>query len=134
MSSKAQHFVPQVYLRNFAIRRKREHFVYCFDKLTQKIFKSNIKNVANQTAFYNFQDQKGKKVSIEHYFHDIENKLKPALDALNEKPNISTVLENINVFSEFIILQETRTPIFRQSHDDLVRLANEQLKGEKLFF
>lgn len=60
--------------------------------------------------------------------------MKPALEALNKKPNISTVLENIKVLAELIILQETRTPTFRQSHDDMVRLTNERLKGENPFF
>ena len=61
MEPKAQHYVPQVYLRNFAIQRKNEFYIYCFDKVTRKIFKSNVKNVAHQTGFYDFMTSDGER-------------------------------------------------------------------------
>ncbi len=68
MQPKTQHYVPQVYLRNFAIRRKKEFFIGCFDKVTRKTFKPNVKNVVNQTGFYNFVTSEGEKASIESFF------------------------------------------------------------------
>ena len=84
MQPKAQHYVPQVYLRNFAIQRKKEFFVSCLDKVTRKTFKPNIKNIAHQTGFYNFTTQDGEKASIENFFNEIESKVKFALEALVE--------------------------------------------------
>lgn len=134
MQPKAQHYVPQVYLRNFATQRKKEFFVCCFDKVTRKTFKSNVKNVANQTGFYNFVTHDGEKISIESFFNEAETKTKFALQALNEKPNISTLLENSPVLANFFALQESRTLVFRNTHDDTVRLANERLKSDRLIF
>jgi len=134
MQPKAQHYVPQVYLRNFAIQRKKEFFVSCLDKVTRKTFKPNIKNIAHQTGFYNFTTQDGEKASIESFFNEIESKVKFALDTLIEKPAHSVLMENSLVFAKFFSLQESRTPVFRDVQDDTIRLANERLNSEKPFF
>jgi len=134
MQPKAQHYVPQVYLRNFAIQRKKEFFICCLDKVTQKTFKPNVKNIAHQTGFYNFTMRDGEKASIETFFNDTESKMKSALEALIEKPKISVLLENSHVFAKFFSLQESRTPLFRDEQDDITRLVNERLNTGKPFF
>jgi hypothetical protein len=134
MQPKAQHYVPQVYLRNFAVQRKKEFFVCCFDKMTRKAFKPNVKNVAHQTGFYNFVTSEGEKASIESFFNDTETKMKFVIEALNEKPTSSTLLENRTTIAKFFALQEVRTPIFRDVHDDTVRLANERLGPDGFTF
>lgn len=134
MEPKAQHYVPQVYLRNFAIQRKKGFFVCCFDKVTREIFKPNVKNVANQTGFYNFTTQDGEKVSIESFFNETESKVKFALKSLIEKPVFSVLLKNSPIFAKYFALQESRTLIFRDVHDDTIRLANARLNTEIPFF
>lgn len=134
MQPKAQHYVPQVYLRNFAIQRKKEFFVCCFDKATRKIFKPNVKNVANQTGFYNFVTHDGEKESIESFFNDAETKMRFAIQALNEKPTISTLLENSPMLANFFALQESRTLVLRDVHNDTILLLNQRLKTDRLIF
>jgi len=134
MQPKAQHYVPQVYLRNFATQRKKEFFVCCFDKVTRKIFKPNVKNVANQTGFYNFITSEGEKASIESFFNDTEAKMKPVLQELNDKPTSSTLLAHREVIAKFFALQEERTLVFRDVHNDTIRLANQRLKPDGFEF
>ncbi len=134
MQPKAQHYVPQVYLRNFATQRKSEFFIYCLDKVTRKTFKPNVKNVANQTGFYNFITSEGEKASIESFFNDTETKMKYVLQALNDKPTSSTLMENRKVIASFFALQEERTLVFRNVHDDMIRLANQRLKPDGFEF
>lgn len=134
MQPKAQHYVPQVYLRNFANQRKKEFFVCCFDKVTRKIFKPNVKNVANQTGFYNFITSEGEKASIESFFNDTEAKMKPVLQELNDKPTSSTLLAHREVIAKFFALQEERTLVFRDVHNDTIRLANQRLKPDGFEF
>ena len=45
------HYVPQFYLRNFCISGS-ENGILCFDKLTSKIFPSDIRNVGGAKDFY----------------------------------------------------------------------------------
>lgn len=134
MQPKAQHYVPQVYLRNFATQRKKEFFICCFDKMTRKIFKPNVKNVANQTGFYNFITPEGEKASIESFFNDTEAKMKPVLQELNDKPTSSTLLAHREVIAKFFALQEERTLVFRDVHNDTIRLANKRLKPDGFEF
>src|SRR4030095_1135717 len=117
MQPKAQHYVPQVYLRSFAVQRKKEFFVCCFDKVTRKTFKPNVKNIANQTGFYNYVTSEGEKQSIESFFNDAESKMKFAIQALIERPTASTLSENSPIIAKFFALQEERTPIFRDVHN-----------------
>jgi hypothetical protein len=134
MQPKAQHYVPQVYLRSFAVQRKKEFFVCCFDKATRRTFKPNVKNVANQTGFYNFVTSEGEKASIESLFNDAESKMQFALQALIERPTSSTLLENSPTIAGFFALQEVRTPIFRDVHNDTIRLANRRLAPDGFEF
>ncbi len=134
MQPKAQHYVPQAYLRNFASERKMEYFICCFDKVTRKIFKPNVKNIANQTGFYNFITNDGEKASIEGFFNYVETKSTFAILALNEKPTISTLLENRTTLANFFAQQESRTVVFRDVHNDIIRGANQELKTDGFMF
>ncbi len=124
MYPKAQHYVPQFYLRNFAIKRKKGFFIYCFDKVTRKIFRPNVKNVANQTGFYDFIALNGDETSIEDLFNDVEAKTKIAIQAIIESPTLSTLSENRITLANFFALQESRTLAFRDIHEDIIRGAN----------
>ena len=46
---KLQHYVPRVYLREFAKFRNKDNFYFwVFDKQTGEIFNSNIKDIARE--------------------------------------------------------------------------------------
>ena len=134
MHPKAQHYVPQFYLRSFAERRKKEFFVCCFDKATHKTFKPNVKNVANQTGFYDFISANGEKTSAESFFSDIETKTQGAIQALIENPKISVLSEHRNTFSTFFALQESRTVVFRDVHNQMIAGANQRLRQNGILF
>jgi hypothetical protein len=51
-----QHFVPKFYLKNFAIKKKDNYYLNCFCKLDEKIFLTNINNMAHSKNFYGFKD------------------------------------------------------------------------------
>lgn len=48
---KNQHYVPQFVLRNFVASGKKK-YIYVFDKLHEKKFKTGIKNIGAENAFY----------------------------------------------------------------------------------
>ncbi len=102
--------------------------------MTRRTFNPNVKNVANQTGFYNFVTSAGEKATIETFFNDTETKMKYAAEALIGRPTASTLLEYRLTLAKFIALQEERTPIFRDTHNHTVRLANENLKPDGFEF
>lgn len=52
-----QHYVPRVYLKNFAITNKEKYYVFSFDKTNGKSFNSNIQNIAVGEEFYDRIDE-----------------------------------------------------------------------------
>ena len=129
MHPKAQHYVPRFYLRNFANKRKKGYFIFCFDKLTGKTFKPNIKNVANQTAFYDFPSEDGKKVSLEEPLQNLEAKSSVAIQSLISDPTYITLLTNKEVFAYFIAVQEIRTLVFRNKLDEYTNAINAKINS-----
>ncbi len=127
MHAKLQHYVPQFYLRNFATKAKKGHLICCFDKTTLKVFKPNIKNVAGQTKFYDFTDSSGVEVSIDESFSDIEAVTSRALQSLIENPRISTLLPHKKILAQFFAIQDSRTQVFRDAQNDLVKDINQRL-------
>lgn len=120
----AQHYVPQFYLRNFASKRKKGYLICCFDKATKKTFKPNIRNVAQQTGFYDFDLLQGDKSSVEFLFSDIESKTNIAIQELLNSPTLTTLEGKKLILARFIIIQELRTLVFRDNHDYLVSELN----------
>ncbi|HWW37729.1 DUF4238 domain-containing protein [Pedobacter sp.] len=91
-----QHFVPRVYLRNFANRRGDEYFVDVFDTKLSRYFNANIKKVCSETDFYTLEE--GNRVArdlfaIEKiYGNGIEPLYKKSYDILTN-PNIRFISE-----------------------------------------
>jgi len=50
--AKNEHYVPQFILKNFTVGNGKQ--IYVFDKHDEKSFKTNIRNIAAETGFYNF--------------------------------------------------------------------------------
>jgi hypothetical protein len=134
MHPKAQHYVPQVYLRNFSIKRKKQYLVFCYDKATGKIFKSNIKNVAQETGFYDFIDDDGEKKSIEEFLGALEDQSKIAFESVCSEPSINTVFAHQTALANFIAYQMSRTIIFRAEHLDTIQGVNTRLKNDGIEF
>lgn len=53
-----QHYVPRVYLKNFAEKRGTEYFVDVFNKESNSFFPTNIKKICAGKDFYTLDDSK----------------------------------------------------------------------------
>ena len=108
---KLQHYVPKVYLKNFAQEKKGKYYINCFDKKTEKSFLVNIEKIAYEEEFYDFVkgDQKTEQAlrKIETNFGKTIAKLIKCkdLEKLDEKDN-----ENL---SKFVASQMLRTKELR---------------------
>lgn len=85
-----QHYVPKVYLRNFAEQKakgsKVEYYVDVFDKLENSFIKPNIKNICAERHFYTLGDETNTakdKMAIERVYSEfIEPMYQSAYDIL----------------------------------------------------
>lgn len=124
--AKVQHYVPQFLLRNFGAGKKHQFNV--FDKVTQRIFRTNARNVAGESRFYDF-DYEGHKFTIEPSLSAIESKAKPLLQKVIDNDSVGVLTaEDRAVLSVFFSVQFTRTRAFKEQWRSLPRLLEERLQ------
>ena len=120
-----QHFVPQFYLRNFT---NPKGGFFCFDKVEQRRFPANVRNVAHEHFFYGIDPSlfppeavpPNSYQVIEQTLSQLEGHFSAAIRELllkGEGEGIS--LEQRPILSHFIVLQLLRTREFRNTLREL---------------
>lgn len=105
---KRQHFVPRTYLKHFGFNKGEESYIHVLPRLEQtpdKIFESNVKNVAVQRHLYTLPGETiEQKMAIEkfysdelevHYDHIYELLINPEQKTITDKQRelvISTII------------------------------------------
>lgn len=131
---KRQHYVPQFYLKRFSVDGQS---VFVFDKFQQKVFRTNVYNIANEKYFYDFPvgdvNGRGEDVQlVENALAQIEGDYSVAIDNIlqrvHRKPG-GKVLESSRRegMSYFIALQATRTREYRVVQTQLVEKGAEAI-------
>lgn len=124
--AKVQHYVPQFLLRNFGVGKKDQLNV--FDKKTGKNFKTNCKNVACESRFYDFEFQ-DKHFSLEPSLSNIESLTRPILKGITDKESLNHLsLEDRANISIFLSIQFTRTKHFREKFSQMPAMLAKALK------
>lgn len=95
-----QHFVPQTYLKRFAIKEKNNYFVYTYDKKTGHQFKTNINQVAAQTDIYKLKKADNENAWEEFYSRYIEQDLNDFLSYMIKQYKINVIRNFANVFND----------------------------------
>jgi hypothetical protein len=107
-----QHYVPRVYLKNFSHFNGKEHYIWVFDKETENIFQTNIKDIASEEEFY---DKITEEQITEKTLRDIESKFDIAVQRLVSIKDIDKLsVEEKDILSEFIAYQMIRTKETRE--------------------
>lgn len=123
--AKVQHYVPQFLLRNFGDPKK--HRLCVFDKQNERIFVSNVRNVACESRFYDF-DLYGETVTLEPSLSKIEDAAKPLLNRVLSDDSLSTLsAEERAHLSIFFSIQLTRTRCYYEQWLSLPILLRENL-------
>lgn len=124
MLPKVQHYVPQFILKNFCSNKQEQ--IYVFDKQTEKIFSTHIKNVAAENGFYNFKH--GEIVfSAEKNLGNLEAASAKLISKINDEEtlkNISTTEKiDLSIFITAQIARVKQTRIKLQGiNDDLAKV------------
>jgi len=130
---KQQHYVPQSYLKRFSTD---EHSVFVFDKFTQKVFRTNIANVASERYFYDFYVDTAHELNIDVQLAenalggDIEAAYSNIIDSIlqklrkNARKRVLRSHHKTSV-SYFIALQAIRTKEHRSTQTQLIEKGME---------
>jgi Protein of unknown function (DUF4238) len=115
--AEGQHYVPQLLLRlhvnNPSARRGTEQ-VWCFDKLTDKVFSPNVAGVLAGTRFYEIELD-GKVLSLEESLTEIEDTVAPILTHIVETRTLQDLADpERQAIARFCAVQLVRTQGFRQ--------------------
>lgn len=122
--AKVQHYVPQFVLRNFSSGSKPHVFV--FDKKREVVFKTNIKNVASENGFYDFEVN-GTNLTIEPSLSHLESEISHILRKTVIEESLSNVTkrekEQLSVFLavQFARAKQTRIRM-KQLNDSLEKV------------
>ncbi len=112
-----QHYVPRVYLKNFSSFNEKEHYIWVFDKETEKIFQTNIKNIAFEEEFYN---KVSEEQITEKTLRDIETKFDIVIQKLIFVKEIDKLsIEEKDILAEFIAYQMIRTKETKEELKDV---------------
>ncbi|MDU8534019.1 DUF4238 domain-containing protein [Pseudomonas syringae pv. actinidiae] len=120
MIAKVQHYVPQFLMRNFGNGIKDQVWVY--DKSSDRSFASNVKNVASEGRFYDFE-HKGLAQSIEPWLSELEGHARSAISVILEADSpLALEYEQKQTLASFLAVQLTRTKTFREEWDSLPKM------------
>jgi len=109
-----QHYVPLLLLRGFLIDPQGKEQVFVYDKHEDRSFHTNIKNIAAEREFYNF-DVDGIQGDVESILSELEGKTKSAFEKLIESESIAALDgEQRAWLSVFLATQQLRTRHFRE--------------------
>lgn len=95
-----QHYVPQVYLRNFSYETKKNPKLYVFSKSTGKLYPANVSDTAAERDFYTIDSLENKYIWEKHYSSEIE----PVLGELIKK--IRSQCDNALIQDRSLILTQ----------------------------
>lgn len=115
---KLQHYVPQFHLRNFTIKKRKNHLLYCIDRLEEREFRTNVRNIAGENYFY---EGKGEQ-ELEKDLSLLESQSSRIIRTIIKKQKLSVLSqEDREILASYILKQGMRT---KDDRETLLVLGN----------
>ena len=92
-----QHTVPKVYQKNFGIARKKNTYVYVYDKSSHSIYQTDIKNVAVERNFYRLEASSNPLAVEDFYSQFVEPQTGEVIAEIIKKANLRVLSPNADV-------------------------------------
>jgi len=120
-----QHYVPRFLLRRFATQDQ----VYVFDKHHDRSFVSNVRNLAGESGFYDFEHS-GNTLSLEPALQSIEDATAPIIVEICRRAEMGflTTPER-SALALFAAIQLLRVRSIRESMDAVTHQLREHLRA-----
>jgi hypothetical protein len=114
---KNQHYVPQFLLRHFTTAKKKH--IYVYDKFHERSFKTAVRNVGAENAFYDCE-HKGEKISIDSKLEIIETLAAPIIKRIIKNESLGSLKnKDKSIISLFCAIQMLRVKATRESISEL---------------
>jgi hypothetical protein len=125
--AKVQHYVPEFLLRNFRADKKDQ--IYVFDKNTERSFRTNVRNVAAESRFYDFEFE-GKTLTLETALSQLESQARPLFQRILDDDSLAVLnAEDRVLLAVFFSIQLARTRWFREHWPYLVMLLRDKVRS-----
>ena len=112
--AEVQHYVPRLLLRGFLREPKAKKQVFVYDKHEDRSFLTNIRNIAAERKFYDF-DVDDNQIDVEDILSQLESNTKSAFTRLIGTKSLAALDdEQKSWLSVFIATQQLRTRHFRE--------------------
>lgn len=122
-----QHYVPKLLLRGFSPGKRKQ--LYAFDKQTERIFRSSIRNLACERGFYETEKPTDEQ-SIDDWLKLVESDATPTIDTMRRTGCLKWMtLQQRVVTAAFLIVQHLRTRAYQQRWADLDKQMTEALRA-----
>jgi|SRR5579872_6607917 len=120
---KKQHYVPKFYLKSFG------NPIYCYDKLNDKIYLTNPKDIGQQNHYYDLKDLPAG--TMESLLSNGDGRFSQAYNRLLSVRDLSklTTSEKVNFFN-FLAVQFLRTPDIRYGIKEMTDKVLENIFGK----
>ena len=125
--AKVQHYVPQFLLRNFGNGKKSQ--VNVFDKQTDRSFSTNVRNVAGESRFYDFELD-GETYTLEPGLSQLEGDAKELLQRLLDEDCLMVLTAQDRAkLAIFFSIQLTRTRAYRDRCQELPKVLEQKVRA-----
>ncbi|EIM25233.1 DUF4238 domain-containing protein [Microvirga lotononidis] len=126
--TRRHHYVPQCYLKAFAVPRKKTFQTIVFDARGRKTYPTNIKNVAVELDFNRIDVEGHEPDALEKALAGFEGMLGPALVRVLEAGNLKNI-EDRAIILNFMCLIAIRNPRHRETYRDFRERISKAIMG-----
>ncbi len=128
--TKAQHYVPQFYLRGFATAER----MFCYDKLNDRVYPTCTRDAAQESDFYEIPPTPQQTVPdnlVEDALSRIEATWAPMVAELIRAAAAGNIVcDQLLEFSPFLAIQWMRTKTYRETAFESVTKQGQELVDE----
>jgi len=125
-SSTDQHYVPQLLLRGFVTRGRKQ--VYVFDKRTEKVFRSSVRNLACERGFYDLDDEAIPE-RFDRWLTQLEEHTAPVITSIRGRKTLDHLHPGERKWiASFIAIQHLRTRRHREFWGDMNKQMADALR------
>lgn len=134
MTARKHHYVPQCYLKQFAVSHKKIPQLTVFDRERRKIFKTGIDNVAAQRDFNTIETEGYDPDTFEKEMSGFETELAEALHRINAARTLENEEDRAYLLN-LVGLTAMRNPrlreTVRQGHEQMARIIMDNVLATK---
>lgn len=125
-ASKDEHYVPQLLLCGFATEKRKQ--VYVFDKKTEKVFRSSVRNLGCECDFYRLEDDPDPE-RVDKWLQEVEQHTAPVIRSIRARRALDHLLPAERKWiASFIAVQHVRTRRHRETYGDMNRQMADALR------